>query len=74
MIHIRIIQTAISFLHRIGHAQVKGKDDLRQDAVIQQLYRVLNSVFAETPDMRDAGIQLRTYQVVPLSPTAGIAE
>eukprot|EP00931_Biecheleriopsis_adriatica_P101418 TRINITY_DN7655_c3_g1_i1.p1 TRINITY_DN7655_c3_g1~~TRINITY_DN7655_c3_g1_i1.p1 ORF type:complete len:3029 (+),score=615.62 TRINITY_DN7655_c3_g1_i1:50-9136(+) len=53
---------------------VKGADDLRQDAVMQQLFRLLNDVFEENPKSRQAQLALRTFQVVPLSPCAGIAE
>mmetsp|Transcript_155949 Transcript_155949/g.275568 ORF Transcript_155949/g.275568 Transcript_155949/m.275568 type:complete len:3044 (-) Transcript_155949:238-9369(-) len=59
----------------VEHQQmVKGMDDLRQDAVMQQLFRLLNDVFAESPRARQAGVRLRTFQVVPLSPCAGIME
>merc|ERR1719331_2914168 len=59
----------------IEHKQiVKGHDDLRQDAVMQQLFRLLNDVFAESPRAREADLRLRTFQVVPLSPCAGVME
>jgi len=57
------------------HKQVvKGLDDLRQDAVIQQLFRLLNDVFADTAKSRQADLRIRPFQVVPLTPCAGIAE
>nr|QDO16449.1 serine-protein kinase ATM [Crypthecodinium cohnii]USW07780.1 Serine-protein kinase ATM [Crypthecodinium cohnii] len=57
------------------HKQVvKGHDDLRQDAVIQQLFRLLNDVFADTAQSRQADLRIRPFQVVPLTPCAGIAE
>lgn len=49
---------------------VKGHDDLRQDAVMQQLFRLLNDAFRESLSCQ----RLRTFQVVPLSPQAGIVE
>ncbi|CAK9092592.1 unnamed protein product [Durusdinium trenchii] len=52
---------------------VKGGDDLRQDAVMQQLFRLLNDVFKENAKS-SAQLHLRTFQVVPLSPQAGIVE
>lgn len=51
---------------------VKGNDDLRQDAVMQQLFGLLNVVFKEDP--KSLSLRLRTFQVVPLSPQAGIVE
>lgn len=52
---------------------VKGNDDLRQDAVMQQLFGLLNVVFKEDPKSLSQ-LRLRTFQVVPLSPQAGIVE
>lgn len=58
--------------HGNQHKQcVKGMDDVRQDAVIQQLFRLLNELFVES---REDTLRLRTFQVVPLSPCAGIME
>jgi ataxia telangiectasia mutated family protein len=55
------------------HKQVvKGGDDLRNDAVIQQLFRTLNDLFPKSGD--DAIPPIRTYRVVPLSPLAGVVE
>merc|ERR1719183_3085922 len=57
------------------HSQiVKGMDDLRQDAVMQQLFQLINDVFSENVRSREADLRLRTFQVVPLSPCAGIME
>jgi len=53
---------------------VKGMDDVRQDAVMQQLFRLLNEIFLENPRARQANLSLRTFQVVPLSPCAGVME
>ncbi len=50
---------------------VKGRDDLRQDAVVQQLFKALNRVFDERPNTRQRSLQLRTYTVHPLSPQVG---
>ncbi len=42
---------------------VKGHDDLRQDAVMQQVFSVINSSFAATGREDLARLQLRTYKV-----------
>ncbi|KAJ2850452.1 hypothetical protein IWW36_001890 [Coemansia brasiliensis] len=56
---------------------VKGRDDLRQDAVIQQLFAVINR-FLETSsksEVRDAaGMCIRTFQVVPLTKRCGVIQ
>lgn len=56
------------------HQIVKGHDDLRQDAVMQQLFRLLNDIFGEKTHSPQADLRFRTFQVVPLSPCAGIME
>ena len=69
----KIVQVTDIF-GRVHKQVVKGKDDLRQDAVMQQLCTMLNSLFSQTASTRDAGLRLRCYKVVPLSPCAGLAE
>ena len=49
---------------------VKGKDDVRQDAVMEQVFvqvkRMLGGLSAD--------LTIRTYRVVPLQPTSGVLE
>ncbi|KAJ1736309.1 Serine/threonine-protein kinase tel1 [Coemansia biformis] len=60
---------------------VKGKDDMRQDAIIEQLFRVINC-FVRAPRGRAAGLgappasglRVRTYQVVPLTKRCGVLQ
>merc|ERR1719193_1249773 len=55
----------------VKHKQlVKGRDDLRQDMIVQQLFEQVNTVFADNNDSH----RLRTYKVVPLSPSSGVCE
>ncbi|KAJ2357096.1 hypothetical protein GGF43_001668, partial [Coemansia sp. RSA 2618] len=60
---------------------VKGKDDLRQDAVIQQLFTVINRFLDPRDSAREssgaavaAGLRMRTYQVVPLTKRCGVLQ
>ncbi|KAJ2795307.1 Serine/threonine-protein kinase tel1, partial [Coemansia guatemalensis] len=52
---------------------VKGRDDLRQDAVIQQLFALFNRCM-RGPVRAARPLRLRTYQVVPLTPRAGLLQ
>ncbi|KAJ1902440.1 hypothetical protein LPJ66_000051 [Kickxella alabastrina] len=60
---------------------VKGKDDMRQDAVIQQLFHVINR-FMRTSGGKvsgqalpfASGMHIRTYQVVPLTKRCGVLQ
>ncbi|KAJ2615185.1 Serine/threonine-protein kinase tel1, partial [Coemansia sp. RSA 1365] len=52
---------------------VKGRDDLRQDAVIQQLFALFNRCM-RGPARATRPLRLRTYQVVPLTPRAGLLQ
>lgn len=46
---------------------LKGKDDMRQDAVMQQVFGVVNQLLAKNKEMNKIGARIRTYKVVPLS-------
>lgn len=50
----------------------KGEDDLRQDAVMQQVFTIMNELFATNKETRD--LRVRTYKVVPLSKKSGVLE
>jgi serine-protein kinase ATM len=53
---------------------VKGKDDLRQDAVMQQMFSVVSVLLAQNEETRKRRLNVRTYKVVPLSPRSGVLE
>ncbi|PIK43991.1 putative serine-protein kinase ATM-like, partial [Apostichopus japonicus] len=53
---------------------VKGKDDLRQDAVMQQVFGLVNHLLAQNPETRQRQLHIRRYKVVPLSQRSGILE
>ncbi|KAJ1725490.1 hypothetical protein LPJ53_000305 [Coemansia erecta] len=66
---------------------VKGKDDMRQDAIIQQLFGVINrfvrpassraqgsAAAAAAAASPVSGLQIRTYQVVPLAKRCGVLQ
>lgn len=62
---------------------VKGEDEIRQDAIMSQVFRFVNSLMSRrraTSD-RNTGskpfrhrLQMATYTVVPLSPASGVLE
>jgi hypothetical protein len=60
-----------------GHsyfAILKGNDELRQDLVIQQSFNIINKLFNSDDEARKRKLFMRTYNVVLLSPSAGILE
>lgn len=46
---------------------VKGGEDLRQDQRIEQLFGVMNILLGRDSACTRRGLQLRTYQVVPIN-------
>ncbi|PWZ01140.1 hypothetical protein BCV70DRAFT_90358 [Testicularia cyperi] len=52
----------------------KRDDDLRQDAVMQQVFRLVNSVLRVDRRTRERELQVRTYSVIPLGPQCGLLE
>ena len=60
------ILTVIDFEGKHHKQIVKGNDDLRNDAVLQQLFSLLDAVITTS--------KMRSYKVVPITASAGIAE
>lgn len=53
---------------------LKGKDDMRQDAIMQQIFGVVNQLLMLNKDMKKKQARIRTYKVVPFSRRSGILE
>lgn len=46
---------------------VKGGEDLRQDQRIEQLFAIMNILLNHDTSCTQRGLQLRTYQVIPIN-------
>uniref|UniRef100_A0A1A9V9S2 Serine/threonine-protein kinase ATM n=1 Tax=Glossina austeni TaxID=7395 RepID=A0A1A9V9S2_GLOAU len=53
---------------------LKGKDDLRQDAVMQQAFCMINHLLEKDPEAVQRQLKIRTYKVMPLSTRTGILQ
>ena len=53
---------------------MKGKDDLRQDLVMQQTFHMCNALLRSAPETRRRRLHINTYKVLPLTPAAGVLE
>ncbi|XP_059900479.1 DNA-dependent protein kinase catalytic subunit [Gadus macrocephalus] len=53
---------------------VKGGEDLRQDQRIEQLFGVMNTMLAGHAPCTLRSLQLRTYQVIPITSRIGLIE
>lgn len=53
---------------------VKEGDDLRQDAVMQQVFHMMNNMLSYSKTTKKIRLKIRTYIVVPLSQRTGILE
>ncbi|XP_022082003.1 serine-protein kinase ATM-like isoform X2 [Acanthaster planci] len=53
---------------------VKGKDDLRQDAVMQQVFALVNRLLQRNQETRKRRLRIRRYKIVPLSQRSGLLE
>ncbi|GJP48207.1 hypothetical protein CLOM_g7479 [Closterium sp. NIES-68] len=51
-----------------------GNDDLRQDAVMEQLFALVNSLLQAHGSASKRRLAIRTYKVVPFTPSAGVLE
>lgn len=52
----------------------KNEDDLRQDAVMQQVFTLVNSMLKQDRRASKRSLHVRTYSVVPLGPQYGLLE
>lgn len=46
---------------------LKGKDDMRQDAVMQQVFNIMNDMLTQSKVTKKDRLHVRTYVIVPLS-------
>ncbi|XP_068601356.1 serine-protein kinase ATM [Brachionichthys hirsutus] len=53
---------------------VKGQDDLRQDAVMQQVFSMCSLLLQRNTDTRKRKLNIRRYKVVPFSQLSGVLE
>lgn len=53
---------------------LKGKDDLRQDAYMQQVFTIMNGMLRSHKDAKKRRLNVKTYKVVPLSQRSGLLE
>ncbi|KAM3964649.1 serine/threonine-protein kinase tefu [Aphomia sociella] len=53
---------------------IKGKDDLRQDAVMQQVFNIVNTLLEKNTITSRNKLTIRTYKVVPMSRRSGVLE
>lgn len=51
-----------------------GPDDLRQDAIMEQVFGEVSKILRKDKETRRRDLQIRTYRVLPLSNTSGIIE
>ncbi|XP_012149187.1 serine/threonine-protein kinase tefu isoform X2 [Megachile rotundata] len=58
----------------VRHQLVKGRDDLRQDAVMQQVFNVMNTLLRACKETKRRKLTIRTYKVVPLTQRSGVLE
>jgi ataxia telangiectasia mutated family protein len=54
--------------------QMKGDDDLRQDAVMEQIFELVNNFLRQDVETRRRKLHVRTYKVIPLPNMNGLLE
>lgn len=53
---------------------VKGGDDMRQDAVMEQVFGNVNYILRRDGETRKRNLGIRTYKIIPTTPQTGILE
>lgn len=54
--------------------QFKGNDDLRQDAVMEQVFELVNNILRRDRETKRRDLTIRVYKVIPLDSQAGVLE
>ncbi|XP_022135092.1 serine/threonine-protein kinase ATM isoform X3 [Momordica charantia] len=70
----KVIECEGSDGHRYRQLAKSGNDDLRQDAVMEQFFGLVNTFLQNHQDTRKRRLGIRTYKVVPFTPSAGVLE
>lgn len=52
----------------------EGSDDLRQDAVMEQVFDLVNILLRNDRETRRRNLRIRGYKVIPLAAQAGVLE
>lgn len=52
----------------------KGNDDLRQDAVMEQVFELVNNILRRDRETKRRDLTIRDYKVIPLDSQAGVLE
>lgn len=52
----------------------EGNDDIRQDAVMEQVFQLVNNVLSRDRETRRRDLNIRCYKVIPLTSQAGVLE
>ena len=60
--------------HRYKQLLKSGHDDLRQDAIMEQVFGAVSALMRRQSTTRQRDLSIRTYKVLPLTATAGIIE
>ncbi|ORX39340.1 hypothetical protein BD324DRAFT_619326 [Kockovaella imperatae] len=59
----------------VSHFQLyKGEDEVRQDAVMEQVFEMSNALLSRDRKTRERSLRFRTYVVIPLARSTGIME
>eukprot|EP01018_Ginkgo_biloba_P024682 Gb_40159 [translate_table: standard] len=70
----KVVECLGSDGHKYRQLAKSGNDDLRQDAVMEQFFGLVNTLLQDHSDTRKRRLNIRTYKVVPFTPSAGVLE
>lgn len=70
----KVVECLGSDGHKYKQLAKSGNDDLRQDAVMEQFFGLVNTFLQNHRDTWKRRLAVRTYKVVPFTPSAGVLE
>lgn len=70
----KVVECFSSDGHKYRQLAKSGNDDLRQDAVMEQFFGLVNTLLQDHSDTLKRRLKIRTYKVIPFTPSAGVLE
>lgn len=69
-----VVQISNFPLPHVAQFKGEGNDDLRQDAVMEQVFDVVNAVLRRDRQTKRRELGVRGYKVIPLDSQSGLLE
>ncbi|XP_056297182.1 serine-protein kinase ATM-like [Pseudoliparis swirei] len=71
---VEVLEGLTTMMKKSMTMSMRGRDDLRQDAVMQQVFSMCSMLLQRNTDTRKRKLNIRRYKVVPFTQRSGVLE